>query len=152
MLGWLLHKYARIRVFTDPYFLPYKDRIVDSLLIRENTGSWKAVFSHILCSAFSIITVHLWIHHCTWSYEVKVFIYVKVATVKLRKVRSLSFADKVLVECSPRELWERLETVLLARRILLLECHSWYVSHMTKSCILKILNLKQNLDCNLFRS
>ena len=80
------------------------------------------------------------------------FIYVKVATVKLRKVRSLSFADKVLVECSPRELWERLETVLLARRILLLECHSWYVSHMTKSCILKILNLKQNLDCNLFRS
>ena len=30
--------------------LPYKDRIYDSVLIRENTGQWKPVFSHILCS------------------------------------------------------------------------------------------------------
>ena len=30
--------------------LPYKDRIVDSLLIQENTGQWELVFSHILCS------------------------------------------------------------------------------------------------------
>ena len=29
---------------------PYKDRTVDSVLIRENTGQWKPVFSHILCS------------------------------------------------------------------------------------------------------
>ena len=30
--------------------LPYKDRIYDSVLIRENTGQWKPVFLHILCS------------------------------------------------------------------------------------------------------
>ena len=41
--------YARIRVFTDPYS-PYTDRIVGSVLIRENKGQWKPVFSHILCS------------------------------------------------------------------------------------------------------
>ena len=29
--------------------LPYKDRIVNSVLIRENTGQWKPAFSHILC-------------------------------------------------------------------------------------------------------
>ena len=28
--------------------------------------------------------------------------------------------------------------------------YSRYVSHSTKSCILKILNLKQRADCNLF--
>ena len=31
-------KYARIRIFTDR-ILPYKDRITDSVLIRENTVS-----------------------------------------------------------------------------------------------------------------
>ena len=31
-------------------FLPYKDKIYDFLLIRENTGQWKPVFSHILRS------------------------------------------------------------------------------------------------------
>ena len=30
--------------------LPYKDRIVDSVLIRENMGQSKPVFSHIICS------------------------------------------------------------------------------------------------------
>ena len=30
--------------------LLYKERIVDSVLIRENTGQWKPVFSHVLCS------------------------------------------------------------------------------------------------------
>ena len=30
--------------------LPYKDKIYDSVLVRENTGQWKAVFSHILRS------------------------------------------------------------------------------------------------------
>ena len=29
--------------------LPYKDRIYDFVLIRENTGNWKPVFLHILC-------------------------------------------------------------------------------------------------------
>ena len=29
--------------------LPYEDRIVNSVLIRENTGQWKPAFSHILC-------------------------------------------------------------------------------------------------------
>ena len=34
---------------------PYKDRIWDSVLIRENTGQWKPVFSHILCSDIPIL-------------------------------------------------------------------------------------------------
>ena len=29
---------------------PYKDKIYDSVLIQENTGQWKPVFSHILRS------------------------------------------------------------------------------------------------------
>ena len=33
--------------------LPYKDRIVDSALIRENTGQRKPAFSHILCREIS---------------------------------------------------------------------------------------------------
>ena len=45
-----------------------------------------------------------------------------------------------------------LETALFARRILLLECYSSYTSHITKSCILKALNLKQVVGCNLDRS
>ena len=30
--------------------VPYKDKVVDFVLIRENTGHWKPVFSHVLCS------------------------------------------------------------------------------------------------------
>ena len=36
--------------FSLTLILPYKERIVDSVLLRENTGHWKPVFSHILCS------------------------------------------------------------------------------------------------------
>ena len=36
--------------FSLTHFLPYKDRIVDSLFIRENMGQWKPVFVLILCS------------------------------------------------------------------------------------------------------
>ena len=37
--------------FSLTYILPYKDRIYNSLLIRENKGQWKPVFSDILYSA-----------------------------------------------------------------------------------------------------
>ena len=37
--------------FSLTHILPYVDRIYDSVLIRENTGQWKPVFPHILCSA-----------------------------------------------------------------------------------------------------
>ena len=40
----------RIWAFTDRYS-PYKDRIYDSALIRENASQWKPVFLHISCSA-----------------------------------------------------------------------------------------------------
>ena len=30
--------------------LPYKDSIIDSLLMRENTGQWNTIFSHIVRS------------------------------------------------------------------------------------------------------
>ena len=32
------------------HILPYKYKIYDFVLIRENTGQWKPVFQHILCS------------------------------------------------------------------------------------------------------
>ena len=35
--------------------LPYKDRVYDSVLIRENMGQWKPVFSHVLCSVSYVI-------------------------------------------------------------------------------------------------
>ena len=38
------YRFLATRIF------PYKNKGVDSVLIRENTGHWKAVFSHILCS------------------------------------------------------------------------------------------------------
>ena len=36
--------------FSLTHILPYKDRIVDFVLIRKNMGQWKPVFSHILCN------------------------------------------------------------------------------------------------------
>ena len=39
--------------------LPYRDRIYNSILILENTGQWKPVFSHILCIAISCNIVKL---------------------------------------------------------------------------------------------
>ena len=36
--------------FSVTRILPYKDKIYDFIYIRENTGHWKPVFSHILCS------------------------------------------------------------------------------------------------------
>ena len=36
--------------FSLTHILSYKDRIVDSFLIQENTVQWKSVFWHILCS------------------------------------------------------------------------------------------------------
>ena len=51
-------KYARIHAsifkFSLTCILPYKDRIVDSALLRKNNGQWKSVFSHILCSGKSL--------------------------------------------------------------------------------------------------
>ena len=42
-----------------------------------------------------------------------------------------------------------LETVLYTRRLLLLECYRMHISCMIKTCILKILTLKQNVYWNL---
>ena len=44
--------------------LPYKNKIED---IRENTGQWKPVFSHILCSAAYLI----WSRFRMMSYHLK---------------------------------------------------------------------------------
>ena len=38
--------------FSVTRILPYKDKIVDFVLIRENTGHSKPVFLHILCSEY----------------------------------------------------------------------------------------------------
>ena len=35
---------------------PYKERIIDSVLVRENTGQWRPVFLHNLWSEFFNIT------------------------------------------------------------------------------------------------
>ena len=39
--------------------LPYIDRIVDSVLIRENASQWKPVLSHILYSGELIASVNI---------------------------------------------------------------------------------------------
>ena len=44
-------------VFSLTRIFPYKDRIEDSVLIRENTGQWKPVFSHILSSVKHLFLV-----------------------------------------------------------------------------------------------
>ena len=53
VIHYLLHiysvKYARIRDFPDSIF-PYKDKIYDSVLTRENMGQRRLAFCHILCS------------------------------------------------------------------------------------------------------
>ena len=41
--------------------LPYRDKIYDFVLMWENTGQWKPVFSHILCSVI-VIGAHVNIH------------------------------------------------------------------------------------------
>ena len=45
-----LHKIYQDQGFSLTLILPYKDKIADFVLIRENKGQWKPVFSHILCS------------------------------------------------------------------------------------------------------
>ena len=49
-LRWQCIKHARNTGFSLTRILPYKDKIFDFVLIRENMGLWKPVFSHILCS------------------------------------------------------------------------------------------------------
>ena len=39
--------------FSVTCILPYNDTVYDFVLIRENTGHWKPVFLHILCSELS---------------------------------------------------------------------------------------------------
>ena len=81
---------------------------------------------------------------------------VNICKIKKDKVHCNAGADKLFNDCQKyysnykdrESRW--LETVLLARIILLIKCYSRYVSHTTKSCILKILNLKQNLDFKFF--
>ena len=41
--------------FSSTGILLYIDKIVDFVLVQENAGQWKHVFSHILCSAFLIL-------------------------------------------------------------------------------------------------
>ena len=61
-------KYAIIRVFTD-----------DSVLIRKNTGQWKNVYSHILCSIVRscfCVKKHVWVAWKWLADLVSRFIYV----------------------------------------------------------------------------
>ena len=64
----------------------YKDTIYDFVLIRENTGQWKPVFSHILCSGLlkthcSLLNlVAFLIHSFCWF----------VASKKLLEVHTIS--------------------------------------------------------------
>ena len=53
-----LHKICKNTGFHWPVFSRTFSSIVDSVLIRENTGQWTTVFSHILCSAD--ISVMFW--------------------------------------------------------------------------------------------
>ena len=44
--------------------LPYKDRIVNFVLIQDNAGQWKAVFLHILYSVI-VLVQHIMMFECT---------------------------------------------------------------------------------------
>ena len=56
MTVWNMRKYR----FLLTLILSSTDIIVDSVLIRENTGKWKTVFSHILCS--DVFSKNIWIN------------------------------------------------------------------------------------------
>ena len=46
-------KYARLLVFNSDLYSLNKDRVYNSVLIRENLCQWKHVFSHIWCNKSS---------------------------------------------------------------------------------------------------
>ena len=55
----------RVYGFSLTHILPYNDRIVDSVLISENTGQWRPVISDILCSE---MTRYLFVQTYDYTY------------------------------------------------------------------------------------
>ena len=77
---------------------------------------------------------------------------VYIYKIKKSKVPCHAVADKLLIEWMKRELGQYRDReskllILLARRILLIQCYSRYVSDTIKSCILKILRFAKNCCC-----
>ena len=53
--------------FSVARILPNKDKIVDCVVIRENTGHWKPVFSHISCIGWTrpaFLQINGWGENC----------------------------------------------------------------------------------------
>ena len=70
--------------FSMTRILPYKDKIYNFVLTRENTGQWKPVFSHILCSdIFNSFHYSKW---SCWKHKKKLF------AMKVYKDKQLSFS------------------------------------------------------------
>ena len=79
--------------FSLTYVLPYKNRIYESVLIRENTGLWKPVFSHILCS------VRNWVSTSKTC---------KAVTAQKMKFSIKDFFSKCDQSCSFLRIWSHL--------------------------------------------
>ena len=54
-----------VQVFSNLYF-PFKDRIYDSVLIRENTGQRKPVFCHLLRSVILCTNASIFVNANSW--------------------------------------------------------------------------------------
>ena len=67
--------------FSLTHFFPYNDRTIDSVLIRENTGQWKPVFSHILRSGSfeytNVIFIKFW-RLCLGLQEIQLHVFFKL--------------------------------------------------------------------------
>ena len=61
--------------FSVTRILPYKDKNVDVVLIRENTGHWKPVFSHSLCSARQFQFLRINLFEITFTYTTSIYCF-----------------------------------------------------------------------------
>ena len=95
--------------------LPYKDRIYDFILRRENTGQWKPVISHILCSVFLVQTQrciqnpvkHLrWILTGFWLHLWNLFLVLSKEELKEENLLSTFTVAVVISKENLKSLWK----------------------------------------------
>ena len=94
---------------------PYKNRIYDSDLIRENMGPWKPLFSYILCSVISSNCL-LWVPPIFTRYAVHLkmdaYWWTPIAIKRLceKLVRHLTISPLLRPYCSvlPNSWWKHL--------------------------------------------
>ena len=116
--------------------LPYKYRIVDSVLIRENTGRWKPVFSHILRSV---------------SYTKNVVIYDNL-NIKYIKSNSFHFKEPLLTKIDISLISETKIYDLLPNRQFADNRYKLFRRDNNRNGGRVILYVKENISCKLVNS